>query len=362
MKTGLTLQQLAEQLQAQRDAKRDFLADTRTVTMTKDAKALDLAGKGAMEIRPFAHKQLAEKLEIPTKFYDRLRTSHPDVLANTVNALFEREPQQNMIRTLNSQVRAVVSNKFRALDNYDLAEAALPVMLEAGCSIESCDITETRLYLKAVHPSLRRELEVPAGLQMGVGHNFFTRVIMAAITIRNSEVGDGSLSVEDGVYERQCTNLATFSSAFRQSHVGKRQKTEMDVITEIVSDTTRKIEDALIWSKLRDRVVQAFDANNFEAMCTKLVSARTDVIPVETNVPQLVEVFGDRQGLTEDERKGFLTHLMRGGELTRYGMQWAATRLAQDVDTYERASELERIGGRIIELPRTEWNSLLKAA
>jgi hypothetical protein len=362
MKTALTLEQLAAKLTEQRNAKRDYLADTRTVTMSKDAKALVLADKGKMVIRPFAHRQLAEKLEIPTKFYDRLAANHPDILASTVNALFEREPSENMIRTLDNQVRAVVSTKFRALDNYDLAEAALPVLVEQGCTVESCDITETRLYIKAVHPTLRRELPVPAGLKMGVGHNIFLRLIMAAITIRNSEVGDGSLAVEDGVYERDCTNLASFIAAFRQHHVGKRHKTELDVITEIESDTTRKLSDALVWSKLRDRVVQAFDAQNFEAMCAKLVEARADAIPVETGIPTLVELFGAREGLNETERKGFLQHLMGGGELTRYGMQWAATRLAQDMDSYERASELERVGGRIIELPRSDWQSLLKQA
>lgn len=364
MKQGLSLQDLAAKLQAQKDGKRDYIADTRAVTMTKDASALEFNGVGKLPIRQFAKRQLAEKLDIPVKFYDRLEANHPDLLANTVNALFEREPEQHMIRTVEDSVRAIVSTKFRTLDNYDLAEAAMPTLIEQGCIVESADITETRFYLKAIHPTLRKQLEVPEGLKMGVGHNFFTRSIMAAITIRNSEVGDGQLAVEDGVYERQCTNLASFSGAFRRSHIGKRHKgaDAIDVIAEIVSDSTRRLEDALVWSKLRDRVVQAFDPANFEAMCQKLVAAREDAIPVEIGAPKIVEVIAQREGLNEAEKGGFLKYLAQGGEFTRYGLQWAATRLSQDVDSYERASELERIGGRIIELPKSQWQEVLKKA
>ena len=34
------------------------------------------------------------------------------------------------------------------------------------------------------------------------------------------------------------------------------------------------------------------------------------------------------------------------------------TRTAADVDTYERASELERLGGDVIELAPTDWKAL----
>lgn len=360
MKTGMTLEDLARELTRQRDVKRDYVADTRRLEVTKDAKAIQMAGKGTFPIRAYAHRQIADKLEIPVKFYDRLQAKHPDVLANTINALFDREPSQNMIRTLDGEVRAVVSNKFRALDNYDLAQAVLPTLLEQGVEVHSADITETRLYIKAVHPTLRRELEVPEGLKMGVGHNFFTRAIQAAITIRNSEVGDGSLAVETGVWERQCTNLATFNSSFKRAHVGRKHTTELDEIAEVLSDETRRLQDAVVWSKLRDLTVAAFDGSTFERVVGELTKARADAITAP--IADVVEVFGAREGLSETERKGFLDYLVKGGEFTRYGMQWAATRLSQDMKSYERASELERLGGRIIELPQTEWKEILKKA
>lgn len=359
MKTGMTLEQLAKELTRQRDAKRDYVADTRKLSVTKDAKSIELAGVGTLPIRSYAHRQIAEKLDIPTKFYDRMQSAHPDVLANTINALFEREPSQNMIRVMDGQVRAVVSNKFRALDNFDLANAVLPVLLEAGVHVESADITETRMYIKAVHPTLKRELAPPAGAVMGQGHTIFTRLVQAAITIRNSEVGHGSLAVETGALERACTNLATFNSSFKRSHVGRKHEVDEE-IAEVLSDDTRRLQDAVVWSKLRDLTVAAFDGSTFERTVEQMLKARGDAIT--SPVAEVVEVLGIREGLNETERGSFLNYLIESGENTRYGLQWAATRLAQDVDSYERASELERLGGRIIQLAPTEWKEILKKA
>jgi len=40
----------------------------------------------------------------------------------------------------------------------------------------------------------------------------------------------------------------------------------------------------------------------------------------------------------------------------------AVTRAAQDLESYDRATELEYIGGKIIELPQTDWERLAVAA
>jgi len=71
---------------------------------------------------------------------------HPDVLASTVNALFQREPDQRMIRTLDGRVRAFLSDRYRPLDNDELAEVVFPTLANLDVEILSCEITERRLY------------------------------------------------------------------------------------------------------------------------------------------------------------------------------------------------------------------------
>ena len=66
-------------------------------------------------------------------------------------------------------------------------------------------------------------------------------------------------------------------------------------------------------------------------------------------------------GLTEAERGSVLTHLIRGGDLSQYGLVNAVTRAAEDADDYDRATAFETLGGRIVELPRAEWTALSEA-
>ena len=74
MKTGRTLQELAVEIERQSAGKRDFLADTRELTMltTADGSELHIAGSGEFGLRPLAHQQIADYLDIPRKFYGRL--------------------------------------------------------------------------------------------------------------------------------------------------------------------------------------------------------------------------------------------------------------------------------------------------
>jgi hypothetical protein len=64
----------------------------------------------------------------------------------------------------------------------------------------------------------------------------------------------------------------------------------------------------------------------------------------------------------EGEGAGVLAHLIRGGDLSQWGLVSAVTRFSQDVADYDRATELERIGGRIVELPKADWLRLAAAS
>lgn len=360
MKEGMSLVEMAQTLESNRKVARDFVADTRKVSMYSDGRTLKIGDAGAFALLQHAQDQLAERLQLQPKTYRRFRDKHPDLLATVVNTLFEREPGQYMVRTLPNEARAVLSPGYRTLDNYDLFDAVYPALHDAGAIVESCNLSETKFYIKALCPWLDRELPIPAGLKMGVGHNFFVRKVIGAITIRNSEVGDGSLQVLPGIFEHQCTNLATYKSeGLVKVHLGKRMDAE-DAVREYLTDNTKRMEDATFWAKVRDMTKAMMDGKVFHKLCDQMQDARKDVI--EGDPAKVVEVFSMRNTLSQDEAGGLLRHLVGSGEMTRYGLQWAVTRLSQDVKDYDRASELERLGGEIIELPRSQWQELAKAA
>src|SRR5262249_46554507 len=127
----------------------------------------------------------------------------------------------------------------------------------------------------------------------------------------------------------------------------------------LLSDHTKKLTDAALWNQVTDVVRGAFEREKFDAVCQKLAGATEDRI--EGDVVQVVERFGRKHAVSDDSRKGILQRLIEGADLTRYGLHAAVTRASQDVADYDQATELERLGGEVIELPRQAWKELLAA-
>jgi hypothetical protein len=63
-------------------------------------------------------------------------------------------------------------------------------------------------------------------------------------------------------------------------------------------------------------------------------------------------------GLFEGESQSVLDHLIRGQELSLYGLANAVTRHAQDVDSYDRSTELEMTAWQMMNMSRNEWTKL----
>jgi len=66
--------------------------------------------------------------------------------------------------------------------------------------------------------------------------------------------------------------------------------------------------------------------------------------------------------LTESEGDSILQHLIRGGDLSQYGLMNAVTRTAEDAASYDRATELEAMGQRVVDLAANEWRQIAEAA
>ena len=214
------------------------------------------------------------------------------------------------------------------MENYDLAEAVLPVLLDLQMDIMSCEITETKLYIKAVDKRLKAD--VPSGRRMGDGtHTIFDTCSPAAI-ISNSEVGMGSVSIETGVYTRACTNMMLIAGAgMKRRHVGA--KTVLDdgeQVRHLLTDETKAATDKAVWMQVRDVVRGAFDEVKFTANCDKLKGLTEQ--PISGDPVKVVELSSRKLGITEAESKGVLRNLIEGGDLTRYGLLNAITRTAQD--------------------------------
>jgi len=368
MNSGRTLQSLADELERQRQTRKDFIAPQEKLRVVADGTrgiVIDGLNGQPLTLTPHAHRQVADHLAIPQKYYERMRSEQPALLAENMNTWLKAAgAEKRMVRTLGGEVRAFMSQKFRPLDNFELAEAVLPKLVELNVQITSCELTETRMYIKGILPDLSDDL--PAGAVWGSGHAAVAEYrgnqpgkVVAAIVISNSEVGAGTLRVEPSVFTTWCTNLAIISqAAMRKYHIGRAFEAQEDL--SIYRDETREANDKAFWLKVGDVTNAAFDRKIFESAVALIRSAAGNRI-ISNDLPAVVDAIVEQLALPERAASGILTQLARGGDLTAWGLSSAITALANTTGDYEAATELERAGGKVLALEGRDWKKISEA-
>jgi hypothetical protein len=349
MKTGRTLQELAVELDRQNRAKRDFVVSSAATGMEESAELFSLyrpLDSGLREVEPFNiselfHRQLGTSLGIPAKYYDKMRSDYPALLAGNVNGWLGKTPTRHTVRTLDGTARAFLSDRYRRIDNYEIAQAILPVISEMpDARVESCEVTENRMYLKVVNPRLEADI-IPGD------------TVQAGVVISNSEVGLGSVSVMPLLYRLVCLNgMVVNDLGKRKYHVGRENADNW----ELFSDATLRADDTAFMLKLADIVRTAVDAARFGVIVDRL--RETVGAKITAPVADVVELAGSRYGFTKNEGDGILQHLITGGDLSLYGLSNAVTRTANDSESYDRATALEGVGWEIATMEPRLWREL----
>lgn len=355
MIAGLSIAELSERLLSEARSHRDFIADTRKIELEVAGSAPVLrfaAHDWSIAAAPTAHalRQIGTHVDIPAKYLERMAAVAPDLLATNVNHWFRTQPSMRMLRLkmeATPMLRAFLSSRYRPLDHHDLAEAVIPLLLEPGWEIKSAQVTDARLYIQAV--STKLQASIARAKETGRRDD----VVHPGVVISNSEVGVGALCIEPMIFRLVCSNGMIAGTSIRRHHVGRTNGAGGDEAYEFYSDQTRRLDDAALWSKVRDTVKAAVTSAVFSRLVEKLSAAAADDFgrdPID-----VVEVTAKRLGLDEREQGSVLRHLASGADFTRFDLLNAVTRAAEDAGSYDRAIELERLGGEILELPRAAF-------
>ncbi len=352
MKIGRSLTDLATEIDRPAKSKQDFIAGTDQLNvvplMNEGHPRLELAvaGHGQFPMRDLPLTQIGERTGIPTKYLRRMADEAPELLGTNVNHWFRQQPGRRMVRTLDGQVRAFLSDKYQRIDHFDVANTVLPVLREVpGLTIRSCEITEQRLYIKATTNAISREIK-----SRRVGD-----VVEAGVMISNSEIGLGAVNISPFALFLVCLNGAVRDGGRRWNHIGRRAE-EQDNPYLLLSDETRQADDRAQLLMIRDTLKSALTADLFDRWLHKVQG--TTEQRLEGDVTMAVKVLANNLGLTNNEHDSVLRHLIEGGDLTQYGLFNAVTRTAEDSENYDRATELETLGTRVIDLTPGEWRMM----
>jgi hypothetical protein len=331
---------LVKELERQKENSLDLIAESQNICALPDKDfgiMLCVLDRGMWPLTEWAHLQLAEKLGIPKKYYDRMREAgKTELLADNINAwLCVKE--RRLIRILDGKIRAILSDRYRIIDNYDLVFLALDEFKKKETvEIYRVDLTETMLYLKAIDRTLTASVKEED-------------IVYGGLILRNSEVGASALKVEPFILRKICSNGLILQHSLKKIHLGK-QTLEIGYIEW--SDETRKLEDRALWSKVRDIIRATFDRKVFESWVTKLKDSTTVKIeePIEA-VNNIVK----HLGLNEEQKQKLLMHF---SEPTKYGLINAITNVASETENVEAQIKLEEFGGKILEASLKNFETL----
>jgi len=286
--------------------------------------------------------QLADRAGIPRKYYESmLHEGMADLTAENVNRWLKHRADRRLFRIADGKVRAVLSDHYRVLDNYDLTLMTMDRAKQHSAVVTDCALTETRMYVKLTVPNYREEVmkgdEVVPGLM-----------------VSNSEVGEGALRVEPFLWRLVCKNGLISMSKVYQVHIGGRMEVGENMI---YGDDTKQLIDRAFWGRVRDHIDATFNKDIMHQVIAQL----RDAASIEIKDPEeAVNVTVKDLGLGEKQEKDLIRYFAKEGDDNLYGLVNGITRLAQDFTDYDQRIDAERYAGKLLEarVPSTKQKAV----
>ena len=366
---NLSLKEIVENLQKQNLVKHDFVVPAKYICMNDtnlqvfNEKKLDELSKILIDtgiavdedtiqkinlsVLDCCHNQLASRLDIPKKYYDKMLShegSHYLLDYNVSHWLRSKDNSNFLLRTFIDKeektgiARAILSDRYNILDNYDVMLATLEAIRESGINveIESGDITDTKFYMRFVCPDIELEApeilknyRLPTGATGGNG-------IISGFVISNSETGNGKFSISPRAVVLACKNGMIFKDdAFQKTHLGSK----MEEFSSIDwSEQTRQKNYELVCSQVKDAIKFYASKEFLGAKIHELIEKGNKELeyPIET-----IKNVSKHLSVSEEKEKNILNYFIKSGDTNAFGVTQAITWFAHQNCTPEERYEME---------------------
>lgn len=365
------LEEAVRELKRRLDTRSDVVADVRQMDLeiregSVFLKALPgtaltewLGSVDGVAMNDAALPQLFEKsaVSVPAVFGRKLIQEQPQIAEPFLRDLTKASGEKRLVRMLDGRVRAFLSDKYRCLDNFDLAAHALQVAGEVGAEPFECQLTDSHFRIKLVCRSFWDEFTTAQEhLVKGaksMAHHFVGAqgwrggdalpggpgTVFPIVTLSNSETGHGGCHVSLGILHAACLNGAIISKELAAVHLGGR------LSEGIMSNETRQADAKAIYLKARDILRAAFDQPKFRTMVAGLkVNAARPIEAPRAAVEQLVA----DSFINDEQKEAIFARWLTDYQPTVGGLSGAVSRFAQEVAEPDAVQELETLSGRIL--------------
>jgi hypothetical protein len=378
-----TLTTLADSLQSRKTRALDVVVPSKSLTFVNDT--LDLNGvpvtfgepaipgvdatreeinaNGLYTPTRVALEGLAAKLSIPLRYLAFLAESHVDLFAHNVNTLADRGSGKYLLRLLRAEdetdaygtLRAVLSDTYKTIDDFDILLAVLSGMREAGATdskIEA-DLTDRRMVVRVHNEGIATHAR---SLVDGYRSPFSGKtgaelpMLFAGFVVTNSEVGNGAFNIDPRGVFQVCDNGMTITKdRKRKVHLGSR----LDEGVVQWSDKTLAAQLALVKAQTEDAVRTFLSAEYWD---TKVTEIEAEAATPVDDAPAVITGVSKALGFTQDVANDVLNAFIDGGKRTAGGVMQAVTASAQRQSDGDVALDMENAALEALRLaahPRT---------
>ena len=235
--------------------------------------------------------------------------------------------------------RALLSDRYKPIDNYDVLLATLDGVRQAGVNVDiTGDLSDRKMCVRLVcpevsayAPELLNGYRSPYSGDAGADNP----TLFAGFVIKNSETGGGAFTIVPRLVVQVCSNgLQMTTDAVREVHLGAR------LYEGVVrwSDDTNRRELELVTARTRDAVATFLDA---DYMADKIAELRLLADATVEQPVKALEKIGRKHNWSDTEQEAILSHFIGGGDPSALGVAQAITSFAQSVESPDRADELE---------------------
>lgn len=285
-----------------------------------------------------ALNQVGARFGIPTSYLKNLAIGidWQRELATTIlnEHTMNIERDRLLLRTVNGQVRAALSDRYRRINSMKVFLTFLMAAQEAGSLLIDAHGGELKNYLEVIHPEV---------VEFNTEHNGIQYVVFGA-QYRDSDFGVGASELRAYMMKVVCMNGLTGQQILKEVHLGSVIPENIEISQDtIVKDTEARV------GFVRDAMKSIWKPQYKDAMIAKIQGASAQLIDVEDEVEKLPKL-----GLTKEEGD-LLKKIMYNndpengleGAPTLWKLTNGLTALARDSEP-DRKRELETIAGQMV--------------
>ena len=371
-----SLTRLMKQVQENAALKQDFTAPTKDLQLETQITDGDNANKSQvileasggeptkiLTVNDVALGQIASKSEIDIRTVRRLRDHYPAELDSIIKSIWDKENKGIMLRTFVDKddsdkgvLRAFTSSSYKVFDNEDVLTNTLPQLVDspADWQVVNGTLTDQRMYLRL--KSLNQVAEPAVGDAMANG-----------LLISNSEVGLGSVNIQQLIYTLICKNGMQTANKSRSTHVTSSRGTDS---WSILTDEAKSADNQALSLKLRDLVGHFANRESFDQVIDQMRLAHSE--KVTGSLPSAVDTLCGILKLPKSDNPKVLAGLMATLQQSGYNQGQAASRATfvnavtavgnQATTLEDNREDWSRLGGKVLNLAPNQWQSVAVAA